>query len=43
MASATADLPTTEPDVVTVDINRSLESIVSMAMTLLAARQRRSN
>ncbi|CAN7417494.1 gluconokinase [Neorhizobium sp. LjRoot104] len=40
---ATLELPTAEPDVVTVDINQSLESIVSMAMTLLAARQRRSN
>ncbi|CDN48824.1 gluconokinase [Neorhizobium galegae] len=40
---ATLELPTTEPDVATVDINQSLESIVSMAMTLLAARQRRSN
>lgn len=43
---ATLELPGTgphgEPDVVTVDINQSLESIVSMAMTLLAARTRRA-
>ncbi|NRP75854.1 Thermoresistant gluconokinase [Ensifer psoraleae] len=37
---ATLELPTDEQDVVTLDINQSLETIVVMAMTFLAARNR---
>lgn len=43
---ATLELPAVGPDgetdVVTLDINQSLETIVTMAMTLLAARNRRA-
>lgn len=39
----TLELPTGEKDVVTLDINESLEALVAMAMTLLAARKRNAD
>lgn len=40
---ATLELPMGESDVATIDIDQSLEAIVTMAMTLLAARKRRAS
>ncbi|WP_437412338.1 gluconokinase [Sinorhizobium meliloti] len=40
---ATLELPTGEKDVVKLDINQSLEAIVAMAMTFLAARKRNAD